>query len=98
MKLCFGLSSICYKNCVCVAQQCSFTKSGLDTIITKMLVYYTPQVIQHEKIKVRNTYEEIKNISFLYDNYTPKRWYFEMFDCVRRLSLGAIPVLIIRGE
>jgi hypothetical protein len=60
--------------------------------------FVSNSVIQQEKIKVRNTYESIKNIKFLYDSYTPKRWYFELIDCGRRLMLGAIPVLILRGS
>eukprot|EP01033_Poteriospumella_lacustris_P005490 gene5490-3912_t len=55
-------------------------------------------VVQREKAKVRKTYEEIRNLSLLYDSYTPRRWYFEVFDCVRRLLLGAVPVLILRGS
>lgn len=54
-------------------------------------------VIQHEKIKLRDSYEELKYISFLYETYQPRRWYFEIIDCFRRLTLTAIPVLILRG-
>lgn len=60
--------------------------------------YIREKILQKEKIKVRRTYKEIENISFLYENYKPKRWYFEIFDCFRRLSLGAIPLLILRGS
>jgi hypothetical protein len=55
------------------------------------------RIIQAEKIKLRETYEEIQHISFLFENYSPKRWYFEVLDCIRRLFLTAIPVLILRG-
>ncbi len=61
-------------------------------------VFVSNRVIQQEKIKVRNTYPEIDNIRNLFDSYTPKRWYFELFDCARRLCLGAVPVLIFRGS
>jgi hypothetical protein len=54
-------------------------------------------VIQQEKIKLRDSYQEIKYISFLYETYQPRRWYFEIIDCFRRLSLTAVPVLILRG-
>ncbi|RYD66200.1 MAG: hypothetical protein EOP84_31330, partial [Verrucomicrobiaceae bacterium] len=60
--------------------------------------FVSNRVIQKEKIKVRNTYEEIENIKLLFDSYVPKRWYFELFDCARRLLLGAVPVLIFRGS
>jgi predicted outer membrane repeat protein len=60
--------------------------------------FVSNQVIQKEKIKVRNTYEEIDNIKLLFDSYVPKRWYFELFECARRLLLGAVPVLIFRGS
>ncbi|CAM9436268.1 unnamed protein product, partial [Ectocarpus fasciculatus] len=43
------------------------------------------------------SYTEIQHLSFLYENYAPKRWYFEVLDCFRRLLLTAIPVLILRG-
>jgi predicted outer membrane repeat protein len=56
------------------------------------------KVLQREKMKIRRTYDDIRNISFLFDNYKPKRWYFEIFECFRRLTLGAIPVLILRGQ
>lgn len=64
----------------------------------KEKAFVSNHVIQREKIKVRRSYEDIRNISLLYDSYTPKRWYFELFDCARRLMLGAIPVLILRGS
>ena len=54
-------------------------------------------IIQAEKIKVRNTHKSIDKFRNLFDAFTPKRWYFEIFDCIRRLLLGAIPVLIARG-
>lgn len=56
------------------------------------------KVLQRGKIKIRKTYEELKNVRTLFDNYVPKRWYFELFDCARRLFLGAIPVLVDRGS
>ena len=56
------------------------------------------KVVQKEKMKVRSTYEEIRNIKNLFESYIPKRWYFELIDCARRLCLGAIPVLIFRGS
>lgn len=60
--------------------------------------FVSNRVIQAEKIKVRNTVEEIDNIKLLFDSFVPKRWYFELFDCARRLLLGAVPVLIFRGS
>lgn len=54
-------------------------------------------IIQAEKIKVRNTHKSLEKFRNLFDAFTPKRWYFEIFDCIRRLLLGAIPVLIARG-
>eukprot|EP00981_Chlorochromonas_danica_P002442 scaffold471_cov318-Ochromonas_danica.AAC.33 len=60
--------------------------------------FVSNRVIQKEKIKIRKTYEEIANIKLLYDSYVPKRWYFELFDCARRLLLGAIPVLVLPGS
>jgi hypothetical protein len=60
--------------------------------------FVSNRVIHKEKIKVRNTYDEIENIKLLFDSYVPKRWYFELFDCARRLLLGAVPVLIFRGS
>lgn len=55
------------------------------------------RIIQAEKSKLRETYKEIWHLSFLYENYAPKRWYFEVLDCFRRLFMTAIPVLILRG-
>lgn len=55
------------------------------------------RIIQAEKTKLRESYTEIQHLSFLYENYAPKRWYFEVLDCFRRLFLTAVPVLILRG-
>jgi predicted outer membrane repeat protein len=60
--------------------------------------FVSKNIIQKGKIKVRRTYPEITNISFLYDSYVPRRWYFELVESARRLMLGAIPVLILRGS
>jgi hypothetical protein len=57
----------------------------------------SPAVIQEHKIRLRHTYKEIKIIAFLYETYEPRRWYFEVGDCIRRLMLTAVPVLIMRG-
>jgi hypothetical protein len=54
-------------------------------------------IIQQEKIKLRNTYQDLYVISFLYLAYEPRRWYFEILDCFRRLMMTAVPVLIMRG-
>lgn len=54
-------------------------------------------IIQQEKIKLRNTYEDLFVISFLYIAYEPRRWYFEILDCFRRLMMTAVPILILRG-
>lgn len=56
------------------------------------------RIIQAEKAKLRDTYAEIAHITFLYENYSPRRWYFEMLDCFRRLLLTAIPVLFLRDS
>ena len=53
-------------------------------------------VLQKEKMKLRLTYNDIEDISFLYETYKPRCWYFEVVECFRRLILTAIPVLIMR--
>lgn len=52
-------------------------------------------IIQLEKLKLRDTYEEVDHIKFLYESYTPSAWYFEVIECFRRLCLTAIPSLIL---
>jgi predicted outer membrane repeat protein len=54
-------------------------------------------VIQEKKIELRSEYETIKDISFLYDSYLPKCWYFEIIECFRRIALTALPVLFLRS-
>lgn len=54
-------------------------------------------IIQMEKIKLRNTYVKISGISFLFDSYLPHAWYFEIVECFRRLFLTAIPILFLRS-
>jgi hypothetical protein len=56
------------------------------------------RIIQAEKARLRDTYDEIAHITFLYENYSPRRWYFEVLDCFRRLVLTAIPVLFLRDS
>ena len=55
-------------------------------------------VLQDEKMKLRDEDEKIKFIGFLYENYLPRCWYFEVAECVRRLALAAIPVVIMRNS
>jgi hypothetical protein len=56
------------------------------------------RIIQAEKARLRDTYDEIAHITFLYENYSPRRWYFEVLDCFRRLVLTAVPVLFLRDS
>ena len=55
-------------------------------------------VIQQEKIKLRNTYKVLDGQQFLFDSYLPKCWYFEIVECIRRLSLTALPILFLRSS
>lgn len=55
-------------------------------------------VIQQEKIKLRNTYKVLDGQQFLFDSYLPKCWYFEIVECFRRLSLTALPILFLRSS
>jgi hypothetical protein len=57
----------------------------------------SPEIIQHAKIRERNTYDKISGISFLFDSYLPKCWYFEVVECFRRLCLTAIPIVMLRS-
>jgi predicted outer membrane repeat protein len=54
-------------------------------------------VIQEKKIELRTANETIQDISFLYDSYLPKCWYFEIIECFRRIALTALPVLFLRS-
>ena len=54
-------------------------------------------VINREKSKTRKAFPEIKKISFLYENYKPSCWYFEVVSCLNRLMIGTIPILVLRG-
>lgn len=58
----------------------------------------SPAVIQAEKLKLRQQYDDIQYIFFLFENYEPRCWYFEVVECLRRLLLTAIPVLVMRDS
>lgn len=58
----------------------------------------SPAVIQAEKLKLREQYDDIQYIFFLFENYEPRCWYFEVVECLRRLLLTAIPVLVMRDS
>lgn len=62
------------------------------------LPYLSQDVVDKEKSKFRQGFREIKKISFLYDTYKPSCWYFEVVECIRRLMIGTIPVLVLRGS
>ena len=58
--------------------------------------YVKEKVIAQKKMELRNTYTEIQMLTFLYDNYTPQCWYFEVIECMKRLIVGTLPVVIMR--
>jgi hypothetical protein len=57
----------------------------------------SPEIIQLEKLKLRDNDETISHLAFLYESYRPGAWYFEVVECLRRLFLTAIPSLILPG-
>ncbi|GMH74686.1 hypothetical protein TrLO_g1945 [Triparma laevis f. longispina] len=46
----------------------------------------------------RETDDEIKHIIFLWRDYRPENWWFEVYECVRRLSLTGGLILIGSGS
>jgi hypothetical protein len=57
----------------------------------------SPEIIQLEKLKLRDSDDSITHLAFLYESYRPGAWYFEVVECLRRLFLTAIPSLILPG-
>ncbi|GMI30328.1 hypothetical protein TeGR_g14640 [Tetraparma gracilis] len=42
--------------------------------------------------------EKLYKIAFLWQDYEPELWWFEVFDCVRRLSLTGLLVFVFKGQ
>ena len=49
------------------------------------------EIIQLEKLNLRNNNENITHLLFLFDSYRPNAWYFEVIECLRRLFLNSYP-------
>ncbi|GMI37858.1 hypothetical protein TeGR_g14131, partial [Tetraparma gracilis] len=46
----------------------------------------------------REGQEKLHKIAFLWQDYEPELWWFEVFDCVRRLSLTGLLVFVFKGQ
>ena len=60
-----------------------------------VLLFKARQQLQAEK---RDEDESLQKIAFLWDMYEPEMWWFEVFDCVRRLSLTGLLVFVFKGQ
>ncbi|GMH87753.1 hypothetical protein TrST_g3113 [Triparma strigata] len=63
---------------------------------------YLVELYKHRKAiqdaEKRDTNPDIKHISFLWRDYRPKYWWFEVYECGRRLSLTGGLILIGSGS
>ena len=50
-----------------------------------------------ERVKHEEEHPSIKRLSFLYENYQPKFWWFEVFETLRKLSLTGFLVFCFPG-
>lgn len=57
-----------------------------------------PGVSMQEAIELRNKDAQVRLASFLFEAYQPRFWWFEVFECIRRLALTALPQLLISME
>ena len=50
--------------------------------------------LEVEKIKTaaRLTYEDIAPLALLIEMYEPRCWWFEVFECVRKIALTGLPM------
>ncbi|GMI40537.1 hypothetical protein TeGR_g4102 [Tetraparma gracilis] len=46
----------------------------------------------------REEVERLHKTAFLWQDYEPELWWFEVFDCVRRLSLTGLLVFVFKGQ
>ncbi|GMI42890.1 hypothetical protein TeGR_g6250, partial [Tetraparma gracilis] len=46
----------------------------------------------------REEVEKLHKIAFLWQDYEQEMWWFEVFDCVRRLSLTGLLVFVFKGQ
>ena len=60
-----------------------------------LLLYRNRKALQQED-RVSNA--SLTKISFLWDMYEPEMWWFEVFDCFRRLSLTGLLIFVFRGK
>eukprot|EP00519_Triparma_laevis_P016028 CAMPEP_0182496482 /NCGR_PEP_ID=MMETSP1321-20130603/5116_1 /TAXON_ID=91990 /ORGANISM="Bolidomonas sp., Strain RCC1657" /LENGTH=509 /DNA_ID=CAMNT_0024700111 /DNA_START=391 /DNA_END=1920 /DNA_ORIENTATION=+ len=63
---------------------------------------YAYQLFKHREAikdyKNRKTNNEIKHIAFLWRDYRPQYWWFEIYECFRRLSLTGMLVFFDTGS
>jgi len=64
------------------------------------VLYFVLLYKNREKLHTndRDDDEGLHHIAFLWDCYEPQLWWFEIFDCVRRLSLTGLLVFVFKGQ
>lgn len=71
------------------------------TLITACLLFvnrlaiHPPKTTTTMAIQQRSDNERLRAFGFLFAPYKPEYWWFEMFECVRRVTLASIPVLVL---
>jgi uncharacterized membrane protein YwzB len=59
------------------------------------VLYWNRKALQAED-RLANT--SLLKISFLWDTYEPEMWWFEVFECFRRLSMTGLLIFVFRGK
>ena len=67
---------------------------GIPTLYG-VLLWRAREPLQEEG---REGNEKLHKIAFLWQDYEPELWWFEVFDCVRRLSLTGLLVFVFKGQ
>ncbi|GMH77044.1 hypothetical protein TL16_g07276 [Triparma laevis f. inornata] len=61
------------------------------------LLYKNRKILKHNDLRVGEAAAIVAPISFLWKMYEPEKWWFEVFECFRRLSLTGLLIFIMPG-
>jgi len=70
---------------------------GIPVLYLSLLMKHKDVLQLNDDDKTKMTNTEIKKLAFLYDEYEPQYWWFEVYVCVQRMSLTGLLVFIKPG-
>jgi len=71
-----------------------FYPIGIPALYFVLLVKNREKLLEDD----RDQNESVHKFAFLWDDYEPQLWWFEVFECARRLSLTGLLVFVFKGQ